>query len=76
MKAKEIKQLHAKTVKELRVMLQKVQEELVKLRMGQATRKLKNFHQLMRKRHDIARIKTILREKELLESSEKEEARH
>lgn len=65
MKTKEIKQLHAKTVKELKSLLGKTQEELVKLRMEQATRKLKNIHQLMKKRHDIARIKTVIREKEL-----------
>lgn len=67
MKAKDIKNLHEKTIKELKRLLSKAQNELVKLRMDQAGRKLKDTHQVLKKRHDIARIKTIIREKELSE---------
>jgi large subunit ribosomal protein L29 len=67
MKAKEIKNLHAKTIAELENLLSTAQKELVKLRMDQATRKLKDTHQILKIRHNIARIKTIIREKELSE---------
>lgn len=67
MKTKDIKDLHEKTIKELKSELGKAQDELVKLRMEQATRKLKDTHQALKKRHDIARIKTIIRERKLSE---------
>lgn len=66
MKSKDVKQLHDKSEKELKEMLKKAKEELIKLKMELATRKLKNSHLLMEKRHDISRIKTIIREKEFL----------
>jgi large subunit ribosomal protein L29 len=67
MKAKDIKQLHQKSKEELNKMLKEAQEELVRIKMEIATRKLKNTHLLMKKRHEVARIKTIIHEKELLE---------
>lgn len=67
MKAKDKKELHTKTEKELKSLVSKAQNELVKLRMDQAGRKLKDTHQVLKKRHHIARIKTIIKEKELSE---------
>lgn len=67
MKPKDKKELHTKTVKELKSLLSSTQKELVKLRAEQATRKLKDGHQVLKKRGDIARIKTVIRERELLE---------
>lgn len=67
MKTKDKKELHTKTEKGLKSLLSKAQNELVKLRMDQAGRKLKDTHQVLKKRRDIARIKTIIREKELSE---------
>lgn len=67
MKTKDIKELHTKTIKELKGLLSKVQNELVKLRMEQAGGKLKDSHQVLKIRHDIARIKTVIRERKLSE---------
>lgn len=60
-----MQELHTKTIKELRDLVKKTQEELVKLRTDSGAGKLKNVHQIAMKRHDLARIKTIVREKEL-----------
>jgi len=65
MKTKDVKELHTKTFKELKGLLVKASEALMKLKMEQATRKLKDVHQVMKKRREIARIKTIMHAKEL-----------
>lgn len=65
MKKKDVQELRNKSIKELRELMRKIQEELVKLRTELGAGKLKNVHQVKLKRRDLARIKTILREKEL-----------
>jgi ribosomal protein L29 len=65
MKTKDIQELHTKTLKELKDLLAKASESLVKFKMEQATRKLKDVHQVMKKRREIARLKTIIHTKEL-----------
>ncbi len=65
MKKKELKDLHQKTIKELQTLKEKTQEEYLKLKMDKQVGRLKNVHLLDGKRHDLARIKTLLREKEL-----------
>ncbi len=65
MKRKDIKELHTKTIKELNGLLSKAQEGLVHLRMEQEKKKSKNHRRFLEKRREIARIKTIIREKEL-----------
>lgn len=65
MKKKEIKELHVKPIAELKELIKKARVELVKLRLEQGAGKLKNVHLVAQKRHDLARLKTILKESEL-----------
>ncbi len=65
MKKKEIQDLRHKTIEELKALVKKSQEELLKLKLDKEAGKLKNVHLIETKRHDLARIKTLLREKEL-----------
>ena len=61
MKAKEIKNL---AVEELTKKLDELKKDLFMLRMQQATNPLDNPMQIAAVKKDIARIKTIIREKE------------
>lgn len=69
MKRKQIQELHQKETGELRKLLSQAQDELVKLRMDLEAKKIKDVHALAKKRDEIARIKTILKEKESMEES-------
>lgn len=69
MKRKQIQELHQKETGELRKLLSQAQDELVKLRMDLEAKKIKDVHALTKKRDEIARIKTILKEKESMEES-------
>jgi len=68
MKKSKLSELRMKTTKELEELIKKTQGELVKLRLAKEAGKLKDVHQVSKKRHDLARLKTILREKELNEN--------
>lgn len=68
MKKKQIVELHSKLVDQLKRLIEKAEEELVKLRIDLGAGKLKDIHQVKKKRRDLARIKTILKEKELNEA--------
>lgn len=68
MKRKEIKDLHHKTLVELKALVTKAADELAKLKIDQKAGKLKNVHLIKQKSHDLARIKTVAKEKELHES--------
>ena len=61
MKAKELKNL---SVEELTAKLDGLKKDLFMLRMQHATNQLENPMQLANVKKDIARIKTIIREKE------------
>ena len=61
MKAKEIKNL---SVEELTKQLEDLKKDLVMLRMQHATNQLDNPMQIAAVKKDIARVKTIIREKE------------
>ena len=61
MKAKEIKSL---SVEKLEEKLQELKKDLFMLRMQHATNQLENPMQIAAVKKDIARIKTIIREKE------------
>ena len=61
MKAKELKNL---SVEELTKKLEELKKDLFMLRMQHATNQLDNPMQLATVKKDIARIKTIIREKE------------
>ena len=67
MKINEIKYL---SVAELNAKLKELNSELFNLRFSHATRSLANPMALHNVKKDIARVKTILREKELQEKGE------
>ena len=64
MKAKEIKEIRALSVEKLEEKLQELKKDLFMLRMQHATNQLDNPMQIAAVKKDIARIKTIIREKE------------
>ena len=64
MKAKELKEIRGLSVEELAKKLDELKQDLFMLRMQHATNQLDNPMQLAATKKDIARIKTIIREKE------------
>ena len=64
MKAKEIKEARGLSVEKLQEKLQELKKDLFMLRMQHATNQLDNPMQIAAVKKDIARIKTIIREKE------------
>ena len=64
MKAKEIKDIRGLSVDKLEAKLQELKKDLFMLRMQHATNQLDNPLQIAAVKKDIARIKTIIREKE------------
>lgn len=70
MKLKDRKQIFEKTEKELIKSLSLAKEELFKLNMELAQRKLKNTRQIFWKKKEIAYVLTALREKQLLVKGE------
>ena len=64
MKAKEIKEVRALSTEKLEEKLQELKKDLFMLRMQHATNQLDNPMQIAAVKKDIARIKTIIREKE------------
>ena len=64
MKAKDIKELRALEAAKLEEKLQELKKDLFMLRMQHATNQLDNPMQIAAVKKDIARIKTIIREKE------------
>ena len=64
MKAKEIKEVRGQSVEKLQEKLQELKKDLFMLRMQHATNQLDNPMKLAAVKKDIARIKTIIREKE------------
>ncbi len=65
MKRKGKKEYHQKSSEELKQQVEKIAEELVKLRMEKQVGKLKNVRLLKQKKNQLAVIKTILQEKEV-----------
>ena len=63
MKAKEIKDLRGLTAEKLEEKLQELKKDLFMLRMQHATNQLDNPLQINATKKDIARVKTIIREK-------------
>ena len=62
MKGSEIREL---TVQEIAERIEQLQEERFRLRFRSATQQLENPMLLRNIRHDISRLKTVLREREL-----------
>ena len=63
MKANQIKDVRALSVEKLEEKLQELKKDLFMLRMQHATNQLDNPMQLAAVKKDIARVKTIIREK-------------
>ncbi|MBN1313235.1 MAG: 50S ribosomal protein L29 [Anaerolineae bacterium] len=59
-----VSELHALTVSELHNRLDDAKEELMKLRFQQASGQLEDTNRLRLVRRDVARIKTILTERQ------------
>ena len=64
MKAKELKEIRGLSVEKLQEKLQELKKDLFMLRMQHATNQLDNPMQIAAVKKDIARVKTIIREKE------------
>ena len=64
MKAKEIKEIRGLSVEDLNKKLNDLKKDLFMLRMQHATNQLDNPMQIAAVKKDIARIKTIIREKD------------
>ena len=64
MKAKEIKEIRGLSVEDLNKKLNELKKDLFMLRMQHATNQLDNPLRIAAVKKDIARIKTIIREKE------------
>jgi large subunit ribosomal protein L29 len=67
MKASELRQ---KNIQELGVELESMMKAAFGLRVQLATQQIKNTSQLKKVRRDIARVRTILKEKDVLGSEE------
>jgi ribosomal protein L29 len=65
MKKKALLSLHKETTEALKKMAHKVEKEIVETRLKMKSGKLKNVHETKNKRHLLARLRTIIREKEL-----------
>ena len=66
MKAKEIREL---SVEELEVKLTDLKKDLFNLRLQLATNQLDNTNKINEVKHDIARINTVIREKQIAEKA-------
>lgn len=64
MKTKDKKELFTKSKEELKSLLKEERQALITLRLEKAQNKLKNTRAIFFKRKDIARILTVLKEKE------------
>ncbi|MBI2431087.1 MAG: 50S ribosomal protein L29 [Candidatus Levybacteria bacterium] len=69
MKIKEKKELHHKTAVELKALISQAKDELAILKMSKKRGKIKNTSALLHKRKDIARMYSILRERQLDENA-------
>ena len=66
MKVKEVREL---TAQELNTKLGELKKDLFNLRLQHATNQLDNPQKIVEVKRDIARVKTVLREKELAAKS-------
>ncbi len=72
MRSNDRKALHAMESKELRKLLDEAASALVTLQIEHVQRKLKNTQSMYTKRKEIARIQTVLQEKDTQEQWKKE----
>lgn len=66
MKTKEKKDLHTKSIAELRTMLKNAKDAVFTAKLEKSQNKLKNTRSLFLKRKEIAQVLTIIKEKDLL----------
>ncbi len=69
----EAREIRAIATEEIQRKLGETQEELFNLRFQWSTRQLKDTNRLTQVQRDIARLKTILRERELVQLGEGED---
>lgn len=69
----EAREIRAMATEEIQRKLGETQEELFNLRFQWLTRQLKDTNRLTQVQRDIARLKTILRERELVQLGEGED---
>jgi ribosomal protein L29 len=67
MKSKNKKELHLKSIKELKNLVNEAKDALAELSLDKIRNKLKNTSQLFTKRKEIAQMLTIIRIKEFAE---------
>lgn len=72
MKKKDWQELKTKNIENLKKFISDKQKELVGIRLELKMDKIKNVHQLAQLRKDIARAKTILKIKQIMQEVEKE----
>lgn len=65
MKTKEKKDLHTKSIAELRTMLKNAKDAVFTAKLEKSQNKLKNTSSLSLKRKEIAQVLTIMKEKDL-----------
>jgi len=65
MKKKQHQELKEKSLKELEKLAKEVEKKLIQLKVDWGAGKLKNVHQIGKKRRELAMIKNIFRQKEL-----------
>lgn len=63
---KDLKEINTKSEKELKVLLTEKRKELFNLKLDNKQNKLKNTRMIFNMRKEIARILTLIREKQLL----------
>lgn len=63
MKTKDKKELYTKSIQELQNLLKEVKDELFRLKLEKEQNKLKNTRLIFLKRKDIARILTVISQK-------------
>lgn len=66
MKRNELIQIKALDIKELQIKAKSLKDEIASLVIDKNTNKLKDKKAIFKKRKDLAKLKTILRQKELL----------
>lgn len=69
---KDLKEIVSKTEKELRDLVKEKREELFHLNLDLRQNKLKNTRSIFNTRKEIARILTLIKEKELVQKEEKQ----
>ncbi len=69
-----IRELHSKTVKELQTMVVGIRKELASIQVEKRLGKKKNTREFTSKRNDLARVLTVLGEKEIIENQKEKKA--